>query len=76
VLVGIRTLVDPAKPEDVKQVHALQDAMPLFTSAAPRTAQRTTCRITPGWNYTERLYRPRKEILDGTWKFPEPQPVK
>ncbi|MGC4075024.1 MAG: DUF1254 domain-containing protein [Nibricoccus sp.] len=32
--------------------------------------------ITPGWNYTVRLYRPRKAILDGTWKFPEPQPVK
>lgn len=27
--------------------------------------------ITPGWNYLVRLYRPRKEILDGTWKFPE-----
>jgi hypothetical protein len=32
--------------------------------------------ITPGWNYLVRLYRPRKEILDGTWKFPEAQPVK
>lgn len=32
--------------------------------------------ITRGWNYTVRLYRPRKEILDGTWKFPEPEPVK
>lgn len=32
--------------------------------------------ITPGWNYTVRLYRPRAEILDGAWKFPEPQPVK
>lgn len=30
----------------------------------------------PGWNYMVRLYRPRKEVLDGTWKFPEPQPVK
>ncbi|WP_024519837.1 DUF1254 domain-containing protein [Bradyrhizobium sp. Tv2a-2] len=29
--------------------------------------------ITKGWNYTVRLYRPRAEILDGTWKFPEPQ---
>jgi hypothetical protein len=29
--------------------------------------------IMPGWNYTVRLYRPRKEILDGTWKFPEAQ---
>jgi hypothetical protein len=32
--------------------------------------------ITPGWNYMVRLYRPRKDILDGTWKFPEAQPVK
>jgi hypothetical protein len=30
---------------------------------------------TKGWNYTVRLYRPRDEILDGKWKFPEPQPV-
>jgi hypothetical protein len=27
--------------------------------------------IMPGWNYTVRLYRPRPEILNGTWKFPE-----
>lgn len=27
--------------------------------------------ITPGWNYLVRLYRPRPEVLDGTWKFPE-----
>ena len=32
--------------------------------------------VTPGWNYWVRLYRPRKEILDSTWKFPHPQPVK
>lgn len=32
--------------------------------------------IMKGWNYTVRLYRPQKEILDGTWKFPDPQPVK
>jgi len=30
--------------------------------------------IMPGWNYTVRLYRPHKEILDGTWKFPDAQP--
>ena len=30
--------------------------------------------IMPGWNYTVRLYRPRLEILDGRWKFPEAQP--
>jgi hypothetical protein len=28
-----------------------------------------------GWNYTVRLYRPRPEILDGTWKFPSPEPA-
>ena len=31
--------------------------------------------IAPGWNYTVRLYRPRAEILDGTWKFPEAKAV-
>jgi hypothetical protein len=31
--------------------------------------------IMTGWNYTVRLYRPRAEILNGKWKFPEPQPV-
>jgi hypothetical protein len=27
----------------------------------------------PGWNYLVRLYRPRPEILDGSWTFPTPQ---
>jgi hypothetical protein len=31
--------------------------------------------IMPGRNHTVRLYRPRAEILNGTWKFPEAQPV-
>jgi len=31
--------------------------------------------IMKGWNYTVRLYRPRNEVLNGKWKFPEPQPV-
>lgn len=31
--------------------------------------------IMPGWNYWVRLYRPRREVLDGSWKFPEPQPA-
>lgn len=29
----------------------------------------------PGWNYMVRLYRPRTEALNGSWKFPEAQPV-
>jgi hypothetical protein len=31
--------------------------------------------IMAGWNYTVRLYRPRAEILDGKWTFPEAQPA-
>ncbi len=26
--------------------------------------------VTEGWNYLVRLYRPRAEIIDGTWTFP------
>jgi para-nitrobenzyl esterase len=40
--------------------------------------EKTTTNCLPvvkGWNYTVRLYRPRKEILDGSWKLPQPQPV-
>jgi hypothetical protein len=29
--------------------------------------------IMGGWNYTVRLYRPRPEVLDGKWQFPQPQ---
>lgn len=27
--------------------------------------------IDAGWNYMVRLYQPKPEVLDGTWKFPE-----
>ena len=30
--------------------------------------------IMKGWNYMVRLYRPREEILNSTWKFPKAQP--
>jgi hypothetical protein len=32
--------------------------------------------IKPGWNYVIRLYRPNKEILDGSWKAPTLEEVK
>jgi hypothetical protein len=32
--------------------------------------------IMKGWNYTVRLYRPRPEILNGRWSFPEPVAIK
>ncbi|GGM83535.1 hypothetical protein GCM10009721_05150 [Terrabacter tumescens] len=31
--------------------------------------------IKEGWNYLVRLYRPRSEVLDGTWAFPSVTPV-
>jgi hypothetical protein len=31
--------------------------------------------VMPGWNYIVRLYRPRPEVLSGSWKFPRAQPV-
>jgi hypothetical protein len=31
--------------------------------------------VTDGWNYVVRLYRPRPAVLDGTWTFPEPEPL-
>ena len=31
--------------------------------------------IMKGWNYMVRLYRPRAEILNGTWRFPAAQAV-
>ena len=31
--------------------------------------------IVAGWNYIVRLYRPRGQILDGAWKFPEAGPA-
>ncbi|HMR95909.1 MAG TPA: DUF1254 domain-containing protein [Microthrixaceae bacterium] len=32
-------------------------------------------RIMEGWNYTVRLYLPRREVLDGAWTFPRVEPV-
>jgi hypothetical protein len=31
--------------------------------------------VMDGWNYLVRLYRPRPEILDGTWTFPAVEPM-
>jgi hypothetical protein len=32
-------------------------------------------RIMPGWNYVVRLYRPRQEVIDGSWTLPAAEPV-
>jgi hypothetical protein len=32
--------------------------------------------ITDGWNYLVRMYQPKEAILNGSWIFPDPKPVK
>jgi hypothetical protein len=32
--------------------------------------------ITPGWNYVVRMYQPRKQVVDGSWKFPDAEPAR
>ncbi|MEZ6044697.1 MAG: DUF1214 domain-containing protein [Planctomycetaceae bacterium] len=32
--------------------------------------------VMDGWNYAVRLYRPREEIQNGEWVFPDPAKVK
>jgi len=39
------------------------------------TGQPNYLYIMEGWNYTVRLYRPRREILDGSWTFPQAKPA-
>jgi hypothetical protein len=38
-------------------------------------AQTNCIPIMPGWNAAVRLYRPHPDVLDGTWRFPELQPI-
>ena len=45
------------------------------SSSAAATARSPNCLpIMTGWNYMVRLYRPRAEILNDAWNFPEAQP--
>lgn len=31
--------------------------------------------IMDGWNYVVRMYRPHPAVLDGSWTFPDPEPI-
>ena len=75
---------------EARLTRTIRDAYPLNKITAQKNADgsvtiqyggcgRTTASclpITPGWNYWVRLYRPRAEILKGTWKFPAARPSK
>jgi len=36
----------------------------------PNELNRNSIPIMDGWNHLVRLYRPRREVLDGTWTVP------
>jgi hypothetical protein len=45
-----------------------------FTLQIQRRSMKDTpnCLVTPaGWSYAARLYRPHKNVVDGSWVFPE-----
>jgi len=47
-----------------------------FGDCAADAAKAGNCLpIVPGWNYMVRFYLPHKEILDGTWTFPQALPL-
>lgn len=68
---------NPVGAYSVNSVTAVRDADGAVTIQFGGAADQATNHlpITPGWNYLVRLYRPRQEILDGSWSFPTAQPV-
>lgn len=52
------------------------DAGPVTVQFGGCTKATPNCLVTPpGWNYAARQYRPRKDVVDGSWVFPKAQPV-
>jgi hypothetical protein len=52
--------------------------LPIERSATSGGCRKETPNCLPiveGWNFTMRLYGPRKELLDRSWKVPEAQPA-
>lgn len=53
-----------------------KDALYLNVTPVKNDGKVENCLPTPpGWNYLVRLYRPRPEILDGSWTFPAAEPA-
>jgi hypothetical protein len=67
----------PENAISVNNVTAEKDANGAVTAHfGGDPSQPNYLRIMPGWNYTVRLYRPKAQILEGKWTFPEAVPVK
>ncbi|OYW57191.1 MAG: hypothetical protein B7Y80_12810 [Hyphomicrobium sp. 32-62-53] len=67
----------PANAISVNNITAKRDAdgsVTIHLGGDPKSTN--FLRIMPGWSYVVRLYRPRAEILNSTWTFPEPEAVR
>jgi hypothetical protein len=63
---------DTGQPVSVNDITAVRDAGGSITVHFGDWPDDTPNRlpVSDGWNYLVRLYRPRPEILDGSWTFP------
>ncbi|CRZ14597.1 hypothetical protein BN2156_01447 [Mycolicibacterium neworleansense] len=66
---------NPQNAYSVNNVTAVKDPDGSTTVQFGGTGAANLLPVTAGWNYIVRLYRPRPEILDGSWTFPDIQPV-
>lgn len=66
---------NPQDSYSVNNVTAVPDADGAVTVQFGGAGAANLLPITEGWNYLVRLYRPRPEILDGSWTFPAAVPV-
>jgi hypothetical protein len=63
---------NPAEAYSVNSITAARDADGGVTVrfGGDGDPARNSIPLPEGWNYLVRLYRPRPEVLDGTWRFP------
>src|SRR5262245_26237911 len=59
----------------VNSITAVPNADGSFTVRFGGYGAQNMLPIFPGWNWAVRLYRPHQEVLDGSWVFPEAEPV-
>jgi hypothetical protein len=67
---------DEAHPHSINSVTAVRDedgSITVHFGGDDRRPNRLP--IPEGWNYLVRLYRPRAEVLDGSWTFPTVEPA-
>ena len=62
---------------DKQQVEAMRNTINVVAATVADSSKMFGDKedLVPSWNYIVRQYRPRKELLDGSWTFPAPVPV-